>query len=124
MTPFDTTPRKSITPQQRAKFFASRHGICANCKITIRSGMVWHRDHIISLENGGEDTDENCQLLCDNCHVYIKTPEDRKEAATNRRKYTKHVIPARYQPPKRKLQSRGFTGSRKFNGDVVIYRED
>ena len=33
-------------------------------------------DHVIPLEKGGEDTEENCQGLCDECHK-AKTAEDR-----------------------------------------------
>ena len=33
-------------------------------------------DHVVALEDGGPDTDENKELLCDPCHVE-KTNEDR-----------------------------------------------
>ncbi len=32
-------------------------------------------DHIKALTKGGEDTDENCQILCAKCHE-VKTASD------------------------------------------------
>ena len=34
-------------------------------------------DHVIALVNGGEDSEENCQVLCHTCHE-VKTIEDLK----------------------------------------------
>jgi len=112
-TPFDKEKRKGLTPQQYARFFASRRGICADCGVRIRAGSKWERDHIISLENGGPDTDENCQLLCKPCHDK-KYPHDRAEAATSRRKYTNTFVPSKHR-------KKGFGFTKKFNGDVEIY---
>lgn len=33
-------------------------------------------DHIIPLSQGGEDTDNNCQSLCDDCHSFKTASED------------------------------------------------
>ncbi len=41
---------------------------CANCgdltDITAGSDRPFELDHVVALVNGGEDTDENCQVLC------------------------------------------------------------
>jgi 5-methylcytosine-specific restriction enzyme A len=39
---------------------------CQCCGIAVRTGEV---DHIIPVEQGGTDADENLQLLCHDCHV-------------------------------------------------------
>lgn len=44
------------------------------CGRVINKGEV---DHIISLEDGGNNDDENLQLLCLECHLK-KTAKDRK----------------------------------------------
>jgi len=111
--PFDKETRRTWTPQQRARFFASRGGRCENCNRTIRSGEVWHIDHITSLECLGSNDDSNLQLLCFICHG-AKTPKDRQAAATSRRKYTNTFVPNKHR-------KRGFGFSRKFNGDVIVY---
>lgn len=110
--PFKSTPRRSLTPKQRAEFFAEKEGKCETCKRRIRPGEKWDIDHETSLENQGSNDPENLQLLCEFCHG-AKTPKDRKQAATTRRKNTKNIVPSKYQ------KRSGFRGWRKFNGDRV-----
>ena len=113
MTPFDIEKRRALTPKQRAEFFSKHGGICQNCKRKIRPGENWDVDHEVALCNQGSNDDSNLQLLCQNCHG-AKTPKDRKEAATNRRKYTNTFVPNRHL-------KRGFGFSRKFDGTVIVY---
>lgn len=110
--PFKTTARRTLTPKQRAEFFAEREGECACCGRRIRPGEKWDVDHIVSLENQGSNDPENLQLLCEFCHG-AKTPADRKQAATTRRKNTKNIVPRAHQ------KRSGFKGWRKFDGSIV-----
>ena len=110
--PFQSEKRRTLTPRERAKFFASRGGRCANCQRKIRQGENWDIDHTIALVNQGSNDDSNLQLLCQTCHG-AKTPKDVKEAATNRRKYTKNIVPRAHQ------KRSGFRGWRKFDGSIV-----
>lgn len=51
----------------RAELFAA-DPLCAECR---RNGLVTlatQRDHIVPLEEGGADSVENTQGLCDDCH--------------------------------------------------------
>lgn len=51
----------------RAELF-EREPLCAECK---RNGIVRlasQRDHVLSLEEGGTDTEDNTQGLCQECH--------------------------------------------------------
>lgn len=45
---------------------------CAVCRsltdITTGTARPFQLDHITALVNGGEDADDNCQVLCINCH--------------------------------------------------------
>jgi 5-methylcytosine-specific restriction protein A len=52
-----------------------RNPLCAECE---RNGIVraaTQRDHRIALCNGGQDTEDNVQGLCDQCHA-AKTAKD------------------------------------------------
>ncbi|WP_342352390.1 HNH endonuclease signature motif containing protein [Burkholderia aenigmatica] len=62
--------------KQRSRIRLRDNYTCQNpeCGIAVRTGEV---DHIISLEDGGTNDDENMQLLCIDCH--------KKKTATDRR---------------------------------------
>ena len=117
MTAFDTTPRKALTDQQRAKLFLDAGGKCAVCTRKIRVGEKWHDDHIVALMNGGGNEITNRRVICYWCHKG-KTKEDHRTAAKGRAVATKHFVP-RTQRDER----RGFRGWRKFNGQVVYARQ-
>ena len=94
--PFRHVPRQRFTAQQMAKFFADADGRCAKCTRKLRPGDDWDLDHRIALENGGDNSPENLQVLCGNCHD-SKTADDHAEAGKGRRRYTKHFVPKRFR---------------------------
>ena len=96
MSAFTTTPRRSLSDQQRAKLFLERGGCCADCRRKIRSGEVWELDHALSLENGGTNDPSNLVLLCRACHS-AKTPGDRAKAAKTRSVATRGIVPERHR---------------------------
>lgn len=49
--------------------------LCVMCEAAGRLSIATQVDHIVALVNGGEDTAENRQSLCDDCHK-AKTRED------------------------------------------------
>lgn len=51
----------------RAALF-QRNPLCVKCQSLGLVTLATQRDHIVALEEGGEDTDENTQGLCDPCH--------------------------------------------------------
>lgn len=65
------TAAKRITgrPLQRlrAELF-SANPLCVECSKHGRVTLATQRDHIKSLEEGGQDVPENTQGLCDDCH--------------------------------------------------------
>ena len=116
MTPFTHNKRKSMTPQRKAKVFAAHDGICHICGMKVRGD--WDADHIIALENGGSDDDDNLAPACKSCHS-DKTPGDHADAARARRRYTKHVAGVR-GPKGRPMPGTKASGwKKKINGEVV-----
>lgn len=49
--------------------------LCKECTKAGRIRLWTQLDHIVALTNGGEDTDDNCQGLCDEHHE-AKTAKD------------------------------------------------
>ena len=96
--PFFHDSRK-MSPQRRARLFLLLGPNCAVCTVKIRPGMDWDLDHILALENGGKDEDENLQVLCIHCHEQ-KTSDDHGLAGHGRRMATKHVVPKRFRKGK------------------------
>ena len=117
-TTYQHTPRR-VTDKQRVRLFQAAGGCCCTCGHKIRSGEVWHLDHLIALVNGGTNDDENLQVLCRNCHT-PKTRADAALAADGRDKAVAHVIPKR----QRQKSRQGFRGWRRFDGTVVFKRRD
>jgi 5-methylcytosine-specific restriction protein A len=66
-----TTVTKRITgrklQQLRADLF-SRNPLCVECRKLGFVRLATERDHIVPLGEGGEDTNDNAQGLCDGCH--------------------------------------------------------
>ena len=56
---YSTTHRIEIAYKSKYK--------CNMCKQLLRP--TFEIDHIVELQDGGKDTYENCQALCNNCHA-------------------------------------------------------
>lgn len=78
--------QRDLSPRKAGRWlmaFKARHlalhPLCVRCLKAGRVRPVEHLDHIVPLEHGGKDFDEdpaNAQGLCIPCHD-IKTSEDR-----------------------------------------------
>jgi 5-methylcytosine-specific restriction protein A len=53
--------------------------LCAECERQSRITLATQRDHIRPLAEGGTDTEDNVQGLCDACHD-IKSKQEAKRA--------------------------------------------
>lgn len=53
--------------RMRAELF-TRSPLCVECERNGRVTLATQRDHITPLAEGGEDTDDNTQALCFDCH--------------------------------------------------------
>lgn len=96
MNPFQHARRGAMTAARIARVFAAAGGKCQGCGVKLRPGMDYDIDHIIPLSSGGTDDEDNLQMLCEGCHE-IKTGGDISDAAKGKRRYTKHVVPKRFQ---------------------------
>ena len=112
MSAFETNPRKTLTPQRKAKLFLERGGCCHACKRKLHPGDVWIVEHMLALENSGTNDWENLGITCSWCKP-SKDREDHGKAAKTRSVATKHVV------PRSERKRPGFRGWRKFNGEVV-----
>lgn len=99
MNAFVHEKRGCMSPQRRAKLFMMHGPHCASCTRKMGPADDWDLDHVLALENGGTDADENFQVLCEVCHD-AKTGEDHALAGHGRRMATKHVVPKRFKQSK------------------------
>jgi 5-methylcytosine-specific restriction endonuclease McrA len=58
----------------RAAHFRA-YPLCVRCEAKGQARIATELDHIVALDNGGTDTDDNRQGLCADCHLE-KTAED------------------------------------------------
>lgn len=57
----------SHTRQQVLNLLVVQQGQCALCQLCLSAG--YHRDHIVSVVNGGNNSIANIQLLCPKCNL-------------------------------------------------------
>jgi hypothetical protein len=92
--PFYKGARGSMSPTRRARIFRMRDGTCGDatlgdkdwgCGRKLRPPADrWSVEHHPALENGGEDTDETCFVVCERCRK-PKDADDHAEAARSRK---------------------------------------
>lgn len=63
--------------RERARLFREQP-LCVECEKKGRVTVATIRDHIIPLAEGGQDTPENTQALCEDCHNIKKSTESAK----------------------------------------------
>ena len=97
------TDDQAIPLRVRARVFELKRGRCHRCKRKIGVGDRWTCEHMIAIENGGENRESNLDVTCDWC-LPIK---NRKDAAT-KRKGTKVRYAHMGLRPEPTIRSRGF----------------
>lgn len=113
-----TVRRKNRGERERARLFALHDGRCHICGQKIQGGYErWELEHVIPLELGGEDDDENTRPAHEACHRE-KTAKDvaqiRKAQRLERRtqgigKTVQRPLPG----------GRGSRWKKKVSGEVV-----
>lgn len=93
---FTHARRGSMTPQRALRIFQAASGRCQDCTRKLGPQDDWDIDHVIALENGGTDDDDNLQLLCPWCHKG-KTADDNGRAAKGRRMAANAFVPRRFR---------------------------
>jgi len=71
------TGRKGVEDRERIK--RRDKGVCQKCLKQGQFRPGTEVDHIVSFENGGEDSDENKWLLCTKCHKAKSASERRSK---------------------------------------------
>lgn len=111
--PLDATPRKRLTPSQKAEILERQHDLCAGCRETLIWTFIDGKpvygpmidEHIIPLELGGSNDLSNRDLRCVPC-AKAKTRKDVKDIAHVRRMRLKDR--GEFPAAKQKLRGRGF----------------
>lgn len=99
-----TTKRKAMSRGRILRIWEQHKGICVLCERQIDGARdAWFVEHIVALELGGPDTDENCGPAHYACKP-AKDREDHRRAAEARQDKADHLgIPIRS-----KVKARGF----------------
>jgi 5-methylcytosine-specific restriction endonuclease McrA len=103
-------PRFEFTRKQRLEIWNRAAGHCEKCQAKLKVGEGEY-DHIIAQGYGGDNTTENGQLLCRQCHG-TKTGIDKGITEKVKRIRDKHL--GVFPPSKAKLRGRGFASTRRY----------
>ena len=108
--------RRNFTRTVKLAEWAKSGGCCRSCGRKLFPGDGRQYDHRIPDEQGGENTLENCQLLCTGCHQ-AKTGRDMKVIAKSRSIRASHVGASK---PRRTMPgSRDHWLKKRLDGKVV-----
>jgi 5-methylcytosine-specific restriction protein A len=101
---------RAMTPARRARIIARDGGHCRYPECEVATGL--EVDHIVALELGGRDRDENLQTLCHDHHK-AKTKLDAALIAKARRRKAK--AEGTFPPSKAKIRGGGFRPTREWS---------
>ena len=105
------TDSSAIPPRVKDRIVIRSGGACQECGTPFSERMKPEFDHIVSLINGGTNTEGNLQPLCRPCHG-AKTKVDVAEKSAV---YQKRAKSLGYFAPKQSIQSHGFKPARPQN---------
>ena len=111
----DDTP---IPDRVRLRVFSRVAGRCAKCTCRIMPGDNWQCDHIIPLIQGGQNSENNLQPLCSNCHRR-KTNSEVSEKSRVYRIALKHFIGSRKTSKRPIFGSKASGWRKKMDGSIV-----
>lgn len=97
----DSQPPKSV----KDRIFLRQNGRCALSGQKIRPGDGTHLDHVLALKDGGENREDNLQLVLEEPHRE-KTKKENAARAKEKRMRLKHA--GLWPKSKRPLKGRGF----------------
>ena len=102
MNSFTHAKRRKMTPQRVLKIYLAANGRCHVCGLKLPPGTDYEVDHIIALENGGTDDDNNLAPAHIDCHKG-KSEDDHGVASHGRKMAAKLYVPYRFHK-----QSKGW----------------
>ncbi len=83
-------PRSEFTKRVKAQRFAHCEGKCEGCGATLRPGQFDYDHHPKEAVEGGDNSFENCRVVCKTCHK-AKTKKRAPRLAKARRQMEKHT---------------------------------
>lgn len=133
LAPEEVVPEKRrMTPARRRRILERFDNCCA--RLDCETAVHLEIDHIIPLELGGKDADENLEPLC-RLHHLAKTARDIKligkarrirKARTGQKRKAKTIPSRPFDKPQRKPawpKGRGFQSSRKAAAIAIQSKE-
>lgn len=112
------TPDEQPPPHVRLRVFRRFNGVCHITKRKIRAGEDWQCDHVVELEDGGANRENNLAPALVEAHSE-KTQENRSSRAKADRIAKKHT--GIWPESKFKINGRGFSPGR--NNDPRLVKE-
>jgi 5-methylcytosine-specific restriction endonuclease McrA len=103
------TRRREFSNRTRLQAWERSGGKCEECGIKLQVGDRREYDHQIPCGLGGDNSLDNCVVLCGPCHSSKTTREDVPRIAKAKRVAAKHSGAWR---PKRKIPYRRFNGEK------------
>lgn len=106
--------RRPMTAKRRLAIFGAAEGICHLCDLPIDKHKPWEVSHVIPLEMGGEDDDDNTRPAHYACHREHTAKVDIPLIAKAKRVAAKHC--GARPRPKRLLPGSKGTGIKAIIG--------
>jgi 5-methylcytosine-specific restriction protein A len=108
--------RREFTAKTKGEAFLLAGGHCERCRVKLRYGEAQY-DHHLECREDGDNSLENCQVLCRRCHKAksAKARTERAKADRGFRQMANAKAPSRTPLP----FGRGSPLKRKLNGAVV-----
>jgi 5-methylcytosine-specific restriction endonuclease McrA len=115
-----TTKRGHLSAKRKLSIWEREHGKCMICEAKLTTGRFIF-EHVIALEMGGTDTDDNIRLTCKGCATE-KTKKDHSQAAHAKRR--KASVLGMKQSKTPLPFGRGSKFKKKMDGTVVRRDEE
>ena len=109
-----TTARGHLSTRRKLAIWEREKGLCMMCSCRLTPGAFIF-EHVIPLELGGPDTDDNIRLTCLPC-AGEKTRKDHRNAAKAKRVKAKHLGLKKSKNPL--PGSKGSKWRKKMDGSV------
>jgi 5-methylcytosine-specific restriction endonuclease McrA len=113
------TRRKEFTKRTKASAFTRANGRCEKCTRKVGDGGErCEFDHKVSCEDGGDNSLDNCCVLCVHCHSH-KTHKVEAPAKAEGRRHTLKRAGVKKKTPNNLPGSKDSGWKRKITGEWV-----
>lgn len=115
--------RSEFNTRTKLKAWEKSEGKCEKCGVKLEVGDAREFDHRIPCALGGDNSLENCVVLCKLCHKEKTSTEDIPRIAKANRVRAKHNG-AKKSTFGRLPGSRGSKFKKRIDGTVVVRRDE